>query len=283
MKRCNRHSRRRTSARLVAVGLLLLPSACVTRGTHEKVVADLEGENDRLEAQLNDLQRSNRALDEERAQLLDEMEDMRQAREALSRDVAKLEKSKSLLTEHLRAREAQVQELSRLKSSYSGLIADLESEVAAGQIEIEQLREGLRLNLAQDILFPSGSVRLNETGAVVLRKVAAQLREIDQRVEVQGHTDDVPLSNSLAGRWGSNWELAAARAAQVVRLFEAEGVDARRLSAVSFGSHAPVADNGTPEGRARNRRIEIRLIPERDAAQADATAAEAERAAPAAP
>ncbi|HEY5658798.1 MAG TPA: OmpA family protein [Myxococcota bacterium] len=255
----------------------------MTRGTHEKVVADLEGENDRLEAQLNDLQRSNRALDEERAQLLDEMEDMRQAREALSRDVAKLEKSKSLLTEHLRAREAQVQELSRLKSSYSGLIADLESEVAAGQIEIEQLREGLRLNLAQDILFPSGSVRLNETGAVVLRKVAAQLREIDQRVEVQGHTDDVPLSNSLAGRWGSNWELAAARAAQVVRLFEAEGVDARRLSAVSFGSHAPVADNGTPEGRARNRRIEIRLIPERDAAQADATAAEAERAAPAAP
>jgi chemotaxis protein MotB len=237
----------------------------VTRGKHEAVVGSLEAENRRLEQRVDDLEHSNRALDDERARLIDEMEDMRQTRDALSRDVAKLEKSKTLLTEHLRAREAQVEKLNRLQATYAGLVADLESEVSAGQIEIEQLREGLRLNLSQDILFPSGSVRLNEGGAVVLRKVAAQLRKIEHRVEVQGHTDDVPLSRTLAGRWGSNWELAAARAAQVVRLFEDENVDSSRLSAVSYGSHAPVDSNETPEGRARNRRIEIRLIPVRDA------------------
>jgi chemotaxis protein MotB len=247
-------------------------------------VASLEAENSQLEQRVSDLERSNRALDNERAQLVDEMEDMRQVRDTLSRDVAKLEKSKILLTEHLRARDAQVTELSRLQATYAGLVADLESEVATGQIEIEQLREGLRLNLSQDILFPSGSVRLNEKGAVVLRKVAAQLRKIDHRVEVQGHTDDVPLSRTLVARWGSNWELAAARAAQVVRLFEDENVDSRRLSAVSYGSHAPMESNDTPEGRARNRRIEIRLIPVREAgAPVVSTAAETAEAAPEAP
>lgn len=265
MKHCKRRSGRTTSAGLAAACLLALPVACVTRGTHEAVVTSLEAENRSLEQRVSDLERSNRALDDERARLVDEMEDMRQTRDALSRDVAKLERSKSLLTEHLRAREAQVQELSRLQSTYAGLVADLEAEVAAGQIEIEQLREGLRLNLSQDILFPSGSVRLNEGGAAVLRKVAARLRKTEHRVEVQGHTDDVPLSRTLAGRWGSNWELAAARAAQVVRLFEGEDIDPRRLSAVSYGSHAPVESNETPEGRARNRRIEIRLIPLREA------------------
>jgi chemotaxis protein MotB len=244
-------------------------------------VADLEAENRSLEQRVSDLERSNRVLDDENAELIDEMEDMRQAMGTLTRDVTKLEKSKVLLTEHLRAREAQVQELSRLQSTYAGLVADLESEVAAGQIEIEQLREGLRLNLAQDILFPSGSVRLNEGGAVVLRKVAVQLRKIEHRVEVQGHTDDVPLSRSLAGRWGSNWELAAARAAQVVRLFERENIDPQRLSAVSFGSHAPVGSNDTPEGRARNRRIEIRLMPVREAeVPVASTSAKAQEAAP---
>lgn len=284
MKRCNRRSRRRTSAGLAAACLLALPLACVTRGTHEAMVASLEADNGRLEQRVGDLERSTRALDDERARLVDEMEDMRQMRDALSRDVAKLEKSKTLLTEHLRARESQVEELSRLQATYAGLVADLESEVSAGQIEIEQLREGLRLNLSQDILFPSGSVRLNEGGAVVLRKVAAQLRKIEHRVEVQGHTDDVPLSRTLAGRWGSNWELAAARAAQVVRLFEDENVDSGRLSAVSYGSQAPVDSNETPEGRARNRRIEIRLIPVREAETPVAsTTAEAPEAAPEAP
>lgn len=234
---------------------------CVTRGTHEAAVGALEAENERLEARILDLERSNRALDDERVKLINEMEDLRQTREALARDVAMLEKSKTLLTEHLRAREEQVSKLSQMKSTYEGLVADLESEVASGQIQIEQLREGLRLNLPQDILFPSGAVTLDPRGAAVLRKVAAKLRENKYRVEVHGHSDNVPLSRALAARWGSNWELAAARASQVVRLFEEEKIDPTRLSAVSFGQYAPLESNDTPEGRARNRRIEIRLVP----------------------
>jgi chemotaxis protein MotB len=261
MKRFSRRSRRWVSAHVAFVAALALTLSCVTKGTHNEIVGALEAENRNLEQRVRDLERSNRALDDERAELVDEMEDLRQEREVLARDVAKLETSKRLLTDHLRKRDAQVAELSRLQSTYEGLVADLESEVSAGQIQIEQLREGLRLNLSQEILFPSGAVDLNPRGADVLRKVAARLHRTDHRVEVQGHSDDVPLSPKLAARWGSNWELAAARASRVVRLLEAEKVDPARLTAVSYGQYAPVASNDTPEGRARNRRIEIRLIP----------------------
>jgi chemotaxis protein MotB len=261
MKRWSTLSHRAERAAPAVLLGLLLATGCVTRSTHNQVVGALETEVSKLENRVRDLERSNKALDAERVALVDEMEDLRQERQVLTSDVEKLSKTKELLSEHLRKRESEVEELSKLKTTYRGLVDDLESEVAAGQIQIEQLREGIRLNLAQDILFRSGSSKLEGSGVAVLRKVAKQLREMTHTVEVQGHTDDVPLSAALAARYGTNWELAAARASSVVRLFEEEKVDPSRLSAVSYGEFAPIASNDTPEGRARNRRIEIRLIP----------------------
>jgi chemotaxis protein MotB len=229
----------------------------VTRGTHTEVV----GERDRLLQQVADLERTNEALGGERVKLLDEMEDLRVAREGLNAEVEELTALRDQLSENLAKREAEVEALAERSTNYEELVKDLESEVSAGQIQITQLRDGLRLNLAQDILFRSGSSTLEPYGVKVLMKVSSQLARHPQQVEVQGHSDDVPLSGALAARWGTNWELAAARASQVVRLFEAEGVDPTRLRAVSYGSHAPVATNDTAEGRALNRRIEIRLIP----------------------
>lgn len=246
---------------LVAALLIAAATGCVTRGTHEEVVGALETENRQLEDRVRDLERSNESLSNERAELLESMEDLREERELLSSDVAKLQRTKDLLTEHLRVRDEEVQELSKLKATYRGLVDDLEAEVSAGQIQIEQLVEGIRVNLSQEILFRSGQVALEPHGVAVLKKVAAQLRDTTHTIEVQGHSDDVPLSSSLARRWGTNWELAAARAASVVRVLQEEGVDPTRLTAVSFGEFAPVADNETPDGRARNRRIEMRLKP----------------------
>jgi chemotaxis protein MotB len=261
MTRSATRSLRRTEAIALCAALALLASGCVTRSKHDLIVGGLEEQNSELEARVRDLERSNKSLDDERVKLLDEMEDLREARTALSRDVEQLSKTKELLTEHLRKRESEVAELSQLKGTYSGLVSELEAEVAAGQIQIEQLRDGIRLNLPQDILFPSGSATLDPRGAAVLRKVAGKLHEQDHRIEVQGHTDNVPISGALASRFGTNWELAAARASSVVRLFEGEKLDPHRLKAISFGQWAPVAPNDDAEGRARNRRIEIRLIP----------------------
>jgi chemotaxis protein MotB len=228
--------------------------------------------NLRLEERVVKLEASSASLQAERLQLIDEMEDLREIRGALERDVQRLTRSEAHLSKNLAAREAELASsqagLAKLRGTYEDLVTDLEDEVAAGQIEIEQLRGGLRLNLAQEILFPSGSANLNPGGIEVLRKVAERLKSLPNDVEVQGHTDNVALRPSAL--YPSNWELAAARSAQVVRLFVNSGVAAERLAVMSFGEHAPIASNETPAGRAKNRRIEIRLQPVREAAPAEA-------------
>ena len=111
----------------------------------------------------------------------------------------------------------------------------------------------------ESILFDSGSSRIKRQGREVLAKVATQLRTLDgHRIVVEGHTDAVPIATE---RYPSNWELSAGRGASVVRFFVSEGVDATVLTAAGHGEYQPIADNGTREGRARNRRIEIVLVP----------------------
>ena len=256
MKRSNTPSRLAASVAALAF-VVASASGCVTRGKYNGVVDDLEKERLRVA----DLERSNEALGGERLKLIDEMEDLRVTKEGLAEDVAKLEKARDELSANLQENQAKVAELSKKSGEYEGLVKDLEKEVSSGQIQITQLRESLRLNLAQDILFRSGSATLEPYGVELLKKVADQLVKYPQTVEVQGHTDRVPLSGALATRWGTNWELAGERAASVVRLFQKQGVDPAHLRAVSYGEYAPVDANDTAEGRARNRRIEIRLKP----------------------
>jgi chemotaxis protein MotB len=256
MKRSNTRS---NPASRLALAALLVSVGCVSRGAYDEV----EAERDRLSTELERALATTESLDVERVKLLEQMEDLREKRAVLERDVRRLSRAEAELSDSLAVREAELaerrEEISKLRGTYDSLVQELESEVAAGAIEIEQLREGLRLNVAQDILFASGSTKLNESGQQVLRRVAEQLVKLNHEVEVQGHTDNVPVRANA--RFPSNWELAAARATQVVRLFESHGVDPARLRAVSFGEFVPVASNDTPEGRLRNRRIEIRLQP----------------------
>lgn len=233
----------------------------MTSDTHEAVVA----ERDRLAAELDEarervrrLEASKESLSNERVELIDSLEDLREARTDLESRVEALEARRGELAERLESRS---QELGRLRETYDGLVEDLEAEVTAGRIQIERLRDGIRLDLPQAILFPSGSATLDPGGRDVLGKVAGRLARIENRIEVRGHTDDVPIRGALAERYPTNWELAAARASSVVRLLAEEGVAPERMSAVSYGAQRPRASNDTPKGRARNRRIEIRLLP----------------------
>jgi chemotaxis protein MotB len=105
---------------------------------------------------------------------------------------------------------------------------------------------------------------LKPAGAAVLRKVAAVLAQHPSlKIHVIGHTDNVPIRAAARSRFPSNWELSTARATAAVRfLTENAGVDPRRLGALGYGEFRPVADNATPEGRARNRRIAITILSE---------------------
>jgi chemotaxis protein MotB len=291
MKPSRTRSLRRPEGRFLALALLLVAVAgCVTRGTHQEVVDErerLRQEKAELEQQVKRLSASNESLGSERVRLIEEMEDLYQARATLEADVGKLVRTEAILSEALREREAELasssQELRNLRGTYHGLVNDLQEEVAAGQIEIEQLREGLRLNLTQDVLFASGSVELNAAGIAVVKKVAARLKSVPNGVEVQGHTDSVPISAQASPRFPTNWELAASRASHVVRLLQQEGIEPGRLSAVSFGPYRPVASNDTREGRGKNRRIEIRLQPLPRARSAESSPASVAAEAPRAP
>lgn len=242
--------------------MLLNALGCVTKGKYDLVVVErdgLEHQRKELAQRVEQLEASNTSLSSERERVMDEMEDLRIAKGQLDVDVRRLSRTKAELSESLEitseqlaARDAEIQSM---RGTYDALVEDLQEEVTAGQIQIERLRSGLKMNLSQEILFASGSAAVNSGGTRVLRKVAAQLSELDYDIAVVGHSDNVPIGN----RYPSNWELAAARASSVVRLLASGGVDPQRLSAVSRGEFEPIASNDTPEGRSTNRRIEITL------------------------
>lgn len=239
-------------------------------------------ERDTLREENEQLKRSVESLSAERDQLLEEIEDRRIAEQKLEKQVGELSRTRENLEKSLKNREAELKartsEVQELRETYDGLVTDLQAEVQAGRVEVERLREGLRVNLAQEIVFPAGSAQLDAAGRKVVRGVAERLRDAPYRVEVQGHTDD---QRTRGGAFPTNWELAAARAAAVVRVLEDEGVDPSRLSVVSYGEHQPIAANDGPDNRARNRRIELRLVLLETAAARSSPAAEA--AAPADP
>jgi chemotaxis protein MotB len=248
---------------------VLLLGGCVTRGSYHEVVAArdrLAGEAAGLGERVQLLEASNESLSQERLELIASVEDLRQERQTLGASVAELEQLRDQLSESLRTRDSALEqeqaEIGLLQQAYDALVSDLQQEVATGRIEIEQLREGLRVNMAQEILFRLGSARLNPEGQRVLRTVALRLENLPNRIEVQGHTDDLPIHGQLARRFPSNWELGGARAARVLQLFVEVGLEPARLHATSFGATRPIASNETAEGRARNRRIEIRLLPD---------------------
>jgi chemotaxis protein MotB len=248
--------------RLATCLLLPIVFGCVTKGTYDEAADErdrLAAANRSLENRVEQLEVANKSLTAERVALIDKNEDLRISTDHNEREVAKLTRVKTQLSESLESSEALLAarsaEIEKMRSSYDGLIEDLEDEVSAGQIHIERLRSGLKLNLSDEILFPSGSASLSSGGQAVLRKVSRRLLELPHNIEVEGHTDDVPV----ARRYASNWELAAARASSVVRLMIEVGVEPERLKAVSRAEFAPVASNETDEGRAKNRRIEIQL------------------------
>ncbi|MFK7897580.1 MAG: flagellar motor protein MotB [Myxococcota bacterium] len=268
------------------VGVALLSAGCVTRSAFEELETSftkLSSEHAALSERAEKLEIERSSLEDQYLDAQESYEDERVARSSLATNYEKVTrkatKLDSALDEERRARLAAAQalaareaEIASMQSTYDELVGDLESEVASGEIEIERLREGLRLNVSDDVLFASGSASLDRSGRTVLSKVAGQLTSLSDFIEVRGHTDNIAIRGSLAQRYPSNWELAAARASSVVRLLEEKGVPGNRLAVVSYGPNEPVAPNDTAANRALNRRIEIRLQPA--AARAKEKAAE---------
>jgi chemotaxis protein MotB len=198
-----------------------------------------------------------RAWNDERDRLTAEVAALRARLEQAGAEIAALSLEKERLEREKR------EKLDEISRTYEGLVEGMKEEVQRGRVTISQLRGQLSVNLLDEILFDSGSATVKAEGREVLARVGQVLAGLDDKgIVIEGHTDDVRISGELARRFPTNWELSTARATSVVRyLQESAGIPPDRLSAAGFGPYRPVAPNDTPEGRARNRRIEIKLVP----------------------
>jgi chemotaxis protein MotB len=218
----------------------------------QKSRAACENENQRtsersseLESQNTNLRNTNQLLSKKNVNL---------AGELTSAKSATLETKKQLADKE-RALEAAA-------GTYNALVTGLKTEVENGKVTIKEMEDQLKVALVDRILFPAGTVDLNDEGKLVLNKLAKILKNVhNKRIQVEGHSDGSPVSNSLKSAYPTNWELSARRATSVVRYLQEKGVDPKYLAAVALAHYHPLESNKTPKGRQNNRRIEIILTP----------------------
>lgn len=151
------------------------------------------------------------------------------------------------------ARLAKKEHLRNLAKELNQALAPL---MAEGKVRMAEGALGLTIDISASALFSPGEARLSPGAVRALDAVGRVLATADFPVRVEGHTDNVPITNP---QFPSNWELSAARAASVVRLFIDADVDPRRLTATGYADQRPLADNATPEGRQKNRRVAITI------------------------
>jgi chemotaxis protein MotB len=149
-----------------------------------------------------------------------------------------------------RARQERMREVSKeLRRTLSPLMTD-------GKVSMVEGVDGLTLAMDASTLFLPGEARLSPEAVHTLSDIGRVLAPSDFAIRVEGHTDNVPVSNA---QFPSNWELSSARASSVVRLFILTNVDPRRLTAIGFADQRPLEDNATAEGRQKNRRVVITI------------------------
>ncbi len=129
--------------------------------------------------------------------------------------------------------------------------------VKEGMVRVTQSRRGVSIEINANVLFEPGRAELDPASLEVLNAVADTLKNEPFKLEITGHTDVVPISNSV---FASNWELSAVRASSVVRLLADRGIAPVRLLAIGREASKPIAANDTEEGRARNRRVELMVL-----------------------
>lgn len=142
----------------------------------------------------------------------------------------------------------------KMRNVASNIMEALQPLVAQGKVKLLETSRGVTIEINDSILFPVGQAKLQAPSANALASVAQVLANTSYPVTIEGHTDNVPISTPV---FPSNWELSAMRATTVLRLFNDNGVSAERLTAIGYGDTRPVETNTTPEGRGRNRRVNI--------------------------
>lgn len=239
------------------------------RQKHARLSSDnsaLKADFEKLKGEAADLTKDRQALTDDKMQL----EDVLKAKsDTLSKNISELrQKIAELESENRKLRDdvatlqkVKEEKVKEVSGTYEQLLSNMKNEIAQGQVTISELRGKLTVNMEAAILFDSGKADVKQEGLGILNKMVDTLKGVKGKaIRIEGHTDNVQITGGLARIFPTNWELSAARAINVARYLQQQGIDPLNLSAAAFAEHKPVADNSTKEGKAKNRRIEITLV-----------------------
>ncbi|UYZ63138.1 OmpA/MotB family protein [Hymenobacter weizhouensis] len=231
----------------------------------QQLYAQLTDSYDRL------LKNSDRAMADKSADYNKVAKDLARREAELGELDTNLKKSRAdidKLTQDLTTREAKLAELTTALAEKDRAVNDLRTSVAAALRGFQgtdlqvQMKDGkVYVSLSEQLLFKSGSTKVDPKGQEALKQLAAVLNtQPDVNVVIEGHTDNVPFSRP-AGAMQDNWDLSVLRATEIARLLTAGGVAPARVTASGRSQYVPVAPNDTPPNKALNRRTEIILTP----------------------
>lgn len=258
--------------RLVLIALLGFAAAAAAgylwwtqRADHQAAVEELEAKRllaSQCQTARSELDQKVDALTRSEAVCKSEQEGFaerqRQVEDMMTRMEANMQATREEL-EDLRTKRAETEK--RL-AAFKELTSRLQKMIDAGELDVEVRNGTMLVSLPAEVLFPSGKADLSDAGKLAVLQVGASLKQFpERRFMVVGHTDNLPLKNSPLG---DNWQLSTARAVNVTQFLINAGLDPKRLMAAGHGPHDPVASNKTKEGREKNRRIEIVLMPDID-------------------
>jgi chemotaxis protein MotB len=282
---------KRTFILMVVFLLSIMVGGCVSSSKFEKKVAEADGLNqslralqqkyDKLTAENNDLKDHFKKLNGDFAQLSIQKDKITADRDELDKVLKSKSDSLSKTINELRGKTAVLEmenaslkegvanlkktkeeEVKSVSKTYENLMQEMKGEIAQGQVAITELKGKLTVDVLDKILFASGEAEVKPEGLAVLQRVIDILKNVkDKAIRIEGHTDNVKIGGALARKYATNWELSAARAINVTRYLQKQGIDPALLASVAYGEYKPVADNSTSEGRAKNRRIAIILQP----------------------
>ncbi len=159
-------------------------------------------------------------------------------------------------------------DLSELERAKQELENKLKNEINDKEVKVEMLEKGLVITFVAEVLFDSGKAELRSESLPKLEKVAGVLNTTvaDLNIGIEGHTDNEPIKRS---GWKSNWELSSARALSVLHYLSEIKIDEPRMAAIGYGEYKPVATNDTKDGRQKNRRVEIVILPKTEKTKAE--------------
>lgn len=218
-------------------------------------VHELETQLSEREAQRAQLETRVHELEAQNAELVSRLQGLGQNVEDLQTNLTDTQRALDAMREQERQQQVRLQ-------TFRQMIERFRAMIDSGRLRVRVVRNRMVVELPDNVLFDSGEAELKAEGQTTLTEVAAVLRQIDGRqFQVAGHTDNVPIRGR---RFASNWELSTARAVTVARFLISQNLNSERISAAGYAETQPSDSNDTTEGRARNRRIEIVLVPNLD-------------------